>query len=146
MTFAAYYCSLDAPAWSEKRRRWVCGECIKLRSGEVGISECNCPTYTSRYCWQCSINTDRRDTQYYLHSLPLQFPQDPGPGVQAKALLVPGFLYSCCDCKVVGSPPYGGGFVCGWCHGRMPYTELSPWDISPTSPESCRLAIPAANV
>jgi len=47
------------------------------------------------------------------------------------------YYYTCWDCGETGEPPYDGAFICRWCNGRLPYTELIPWDIIPYSSQSC---------
>ncbi|PWW76882.1 hypothetical protein C7212DRAFT_343910 [Tuber magnatum] len=49
------------------------------------------------------------------------------------------YYYSCWDCEEMAEPPYKGMFICRWCNGRLPYTELIPWDIIPYSKQSCRV-------
>ena len=47
------------------------------------------------------------------------------------------YYYVCWDCEETGEPPYDGAFICRWCNGRLPYTELAPWDIKHYSSQSC---------
>ena len=47
------------------------------------------------------------------------------------------YYYACWDCGETGEPPYDGVFICRWCNGRLPYTELNPWDIVHYCSQSC---------
>ncbi|RPB02890.1 hypothetical protein L873DRAFT_324886 [Choiromyces venosus 120613-1] len=137
---ACKHCRQPPPFWSELRRRWICGKCLPARQSDgADIPPCSCASAGDIFCLECAIFMHNDDRSYYDLSEYCQSDYtEPADRTVCKNGERRVYNYTCWDCKQMGEPPYDGKFICRWCNGSLPYTDLNPYDIIPHSRESCR--------
>ncbi|PUU82904.1 hypothetical protein B9Z19DRAFT_1061449 [Tuber borchii] len=69
---------------------------------------------------ECAIELANQDDVYYDFNNFMKHDRIPSPDPTcSKKSECADYCYSCWECGVKGSPPYGGFFMCGWCLGRV---------------------------